>query len=181
MDEELICCWRSVRIVAWCKWGCGGRVRKESSERANYEEMEVWEWWMKWRGGRRAFYKQQELEIVKWENRYSLKTSFNVDEGESKASREYRGGPLGIVWLLIWFAMRTVSVPSLPDLTLSNSTGTYILSFCTFISSLALLVLSIIKFCRSLWFIGTFFKFTTSVVFFSMFWCCGIVNHPQVE
>jgi hypothetical protein len=52
---------------------------------------------MKWRGGRRAFYKQQELEIVKWENRYSLKTSFNVDEGESKASREYRGGPLGIV------------------------------------------------------------------------------------
>ncbi len=36
----------------------------------------------------RTFYKQQELEIVKWENKYSLKTRVNVDEGESKASRE---------------------------------------------------------------------------------------------
>jgi hypothetical protein len=48
-------------------------------------------------GGRRAFYKQQELEIVKWENTYSLKRRVTVDEGESKASREYRGGPLAIV------------------------------------------------------------------------------------
>jgi hypothetical protein len=48
-------------------------------------------------GGRRAFYKQQELEIVKWENKYSLKARVNVDAGESKASREYRGGPLAIV------------------------------------------------------------------------------------
>ncbi len=39
-------------------------------------------------GGRRAVYKQEELEIVKWENKYSLKTRDNVDEGESKASRE---------------------------------------------------------------------------------------------
>ncbi len=52
---------------------------------------------MKLRGGRRAFYKQQELEIVKWENTYSLKRRVNVDAGESKASREYRGGPLAIV------------------------------------------------------------------------------------
>ncbi len=48
-------------------------------------------------GGRRAFYKQQEVEIVKWANKYSLKTRVNVDEGESKASREYRGGPLAVV------------------------------------------------------------------------------------
>jgi hypothetical protein len=48
-------------------------------------------------GGRRAVYKQEELEGVKWENKYSLKTRDNVDEGESKASREYRGGPLPIV------------------------------------------------------------------------------------
>jgi len=48
-------------------------------------------------GGRRAVYKQEELEIVKWENKYSLKTRDNVVEGESKASREYRGGPLPIV------------------------------------------------------------------------------------
>ncbi len=68
-------------------------------------------------GGRRAFYKQQELEIVRWENKYSLKTRVNVDEGESKASREYRGGPSAIVWLLISCAMPTVSVPSFPDLT----------------------------------------------------------------
>jgi hypothetical protein len=39
-------------------------------------------------GGRRAFYKQQEREIVKWENKYSLKIRVSVDEGESKASRE---------------------------------------------------------------------------------------------
>jgi hypothetical protein len=39
-------------------------------------------------GGRRAFYKQEELEVVKWENKYSLKTRVDVDEGESKASRE---------------------------------------------------------------------------------------------
>jgi hypothetical protein len=39
-------------------------------------------------GGRRALYKQQELEIVKWENKYCLKTRVKVDEGESKASRE---------------------------------------------------------------------------------------------
>ncbi len=52
-------------------------------------------------GGRRAFYKQEELEVVKWENKYSLKRRVNVDEGESKASREYRGGALAIVWGLI--------------------------------------------------------------------------------
>jgi len=48
-------------------------------------------------GGRRAFYKQEELEVVKWENKYSLKRRVNVDEGESKASSEYRGGALAIV------------------------------------------------------------------------------------
>jgi hypothetical protein len=96
-------------------------------------------------GGRRALYKQQELEIVKWENKYCLKTRVKVDVGESKASREYRGGPLPIVWRLISCAMPTVWVPSLPHLTLSNSRGTYILSFCTSSSWLSLLVLSLIK------------------------------------
>jgi hypothetical protein len=47
-------------------------------------------------GGRRAFYKQ-ELEVVKLANKYSLKRRVNVDEGESKASREYRGGALAII------------------------------------------------------------------------------------
>jgi hypothetical protein len=46
-----------------------------------------------------------------------------VDGGESKASREYRGGPLAIVWLLISCAMPTLSVPRLPDIILSNSTS----------------------------------------------------------
>jgi hypothetical protein len=35
-------------------------------------------------GGRRAFYKQQELEIVKWANKYSLKRRVNVDEESQK-------------------------------------------------------------------------------------------------
>jgi hypothetical protein len=52
---------------------------------------------MKLRGERRAFYKEEELEVVKWENKYSLKTRVIVDEGDLKASREYRVGPLAIV------------------------------------------------------------------------------------
>jgi hypothetical protein len=36
-----------------------------------------------------------------------------VDEGESKASREYWGGPLATVWLVISCAMPTLSVPRL--------------------------------------------------------------------
>jgi hypothetical protein len=48
-------------------------------------------------GGRRAFYKQLEVEVVQGESKDSLKTGVNVDAGESKASREYRGGPLAIV------------------------------------------------------------------------------------
>jgi len=175
VNEELICCWRSVRIVACCKWCCWGRASKESSERANYEEMEVWKWWMKWRGGRWAFYKQQELEIVKWENKYSLKTRVNVDEVESKASREYRGGPLAIVWLVISCA---ISVPSLPDLTLSNSTGTSILSFCTSTSSLSLLVLSLLQCFAGLYSLLKQFGNFTTRVFISIWWCCDSVDEP---
>jgi hypothetical protein len=91
-----------------------------------------------------------------------------------------RGGPLAIVWLLISCAMPTVSVPSLPDLTLSNSRGTYILAFCTSTSSLSLLVLWMIKFCRFILFIETFWKFTTRI-FISIFWYSNGRHGPQEE
>ncbi len=62
-----------------------------SNQREEVWTLERWEFGndeTKWRVEPENFYKQQELEIVKWENKYSLKTRVNVDEGESKASRE---------------------------------------------------------------------------------------------